>query len=394
MHHSLNRRTSALLLIGLCSAAARAQDTPPLTLTATYSVENDETTYPVGTVTDQIGKAELGLLFHTIQGLQTVDVNASVVNYQYQTDTTQDHTEANYNATWQWAVTPRLRGNLTGTQQEAPRADAISAAGNGPNRQTQVHYRADAEYEVDGPWHVVAGVTQDKHTSQYTDPSNPDSLSDARDLGLRYDFSSGSWMKLSVRALNGSYLNGSYVDSNTLAVISTDDSYQQQEQELRMHWSVRSATNADVYLTQVSRTHQINTQVDFSGLNYGGSFGWELTSRSGLTVDYVHELSVALMPVAMFTQRNALSWGANWQISSRTALHFRQALEQLDYRLQPGDSASVRQDSSHDSSLTLVWTPSKPWQLSAALQQQEHSSDMAGQGYTAQQISVSAQYSY
>ena len=389
MYSSTHRRLCAFMFCGLCGTSVWAEDAVPLTVSAAYTVENDETSYPAGTITDQVGKAELGLLFHTIQGLQTFDANVRLVNYQYQTDSTQNHTEANYTATGQWAITPRLHGNLNASQQEAPRADAIGAAGNGPNRQTQTHYSADAEYEVDGPWHVVAGVSQDQHTSQYTDLSNPDTRSNARDLGLRYDFSSGSWLKLLARSLDGSYLSG-----DTLLAAGTDDKYQQMEQELHLHWSVRSATNADVYVTRVTRTHQRNTALDFSGMNYGGTVGWELTARSGVVFEYVHALSVALVPDALFTSRDGLSWGLNWQISNRTQLHFRQALEQLDYRLQSDASASVRQDSSHDTSLTLVWLPGKQWQLSTALQQQEHSSNAAGQGYTGQQISVSAQFSY
>ena len=382
-------RISVFLLAFFGGMGVWAQDATPLTVTAAYTVESDETRYPQGDITDRVGKAELGLLFHTKQGLQTIDINARLVNYQYQTDTTQNHTEANYAATGQWAITPRLRGNLNASQQEAPRADAINAAGNGPNRQTQVHYRADGEYEVDGPWHVVAGVSQDKHTSQYTDPSNPDSRSNSGDVGLRYDFSSGSWLKLGWKSLDGSYLSG-----DTVTALGTDDSYRQIEHELHMHWLVRAATQVDAYVTQVSRTHQRNTPLDFNGLNYGATMAWEPTSRSGLVLEYVHELSIALVPAALFTRRDELSWGLNWKISQRTELHFRQALELLDYRLQPDVSSNVRQDSSHDSSLTLVWMPGKQWQLSAALQQQEHSSDLAGQGYAGQQFSLSAQFSY
>ena len=387
MSVSMGRRLGMILFTCLFHAGVSAQDASPLTVTAAYTVESDQTGYPAGTVTDQVGKAELGLLFHTLQGLQSFDVDAHFDNYQYQTETDQDHTEANYTAAWKWAVTPRLTGNVDAMQAETPRASAIY--GPGPNRQTQTHYSADAQYEVDGPWHVIAGVSQDKHSSQYTDPSNPDTQSNSEDLGLRYDFSSGSWIRLSVISVNGNYLS-----DGTAAFAATGDSYRQLEEDLRLHWLLRADTSADAYITQINRTDQYNTQLNFSGFNYGANGNWAITQRSSLVAGYLHELSIDLEPAALFTTRDALNWGVNWQIGNWVQLQLRQTLEQLGFRVQPGDSTNVRQDSSHDTSLALVWMAGRRWQVSAAVQQQEHSSTLAGQGYTGQQISLSTQLSF
>ncbi len=377
-------RLSVFLLVCLCTSAW-AQDTPPVTVTAAYTMENEEFHDSSGTNTQQIGLTELGLLFHTIQGLQKIELDARLVNYQYLGGTGQNHTEANYTAGWQWAVTPRLRGNLEASQQEAPRADAISGVGNMPNRQTQTHSRADAEYEVDGPWHVVAGVGQDQHSSQYATPNTTDSRSDSRDLGLRYDFATGSWIKFSIRSADGRYLIGANADG---------ESYQQKEQDLRLRWSLSSASSIDLYLTQVERTHQRNTQFDFNGLNYGANASWELSGRSTLVLAYAHDLGILLATPGWFTEQDSLSWGWNWQTSSRTQLRIRQALQRLDYRTPLAASFDSYVDNSHDSSLSLVWTPGAQWQISAALQQQAHGSSLVGQDYRSQQISLTAQFSY
>jgi hypothetical protein len=377
-------RHAALLTLCCAGAGAYAQDTPPITVTAAYSVENDQAQYPTVSTEDQIGKAELGLLFHTIQGLQKIEVDARFVNYQYQKDSAQNHTETNYTAGWQWAVTPRLRGNLDASQLETPTAGPGSS-NNGPNRQTLNHYRADAEYEVDGPWHVVAGVNRDQNTSQYANSSTADSRNDSRDLGLRYDFATGSWIKFSVKAADGSYLNGAN---------ATDGSYQQQEQDVRTHWSVSTASSLDLYLTQIERTHQSTTQLDFNGLNYGASASWELSGRSTLVLGYAHSLAVVLLPFPLLTAQDSLSWGVNWQTSSRTQVHFRQALQKMDFRNPLQAGLGAHQDSSHDNSLTLVWTPGTQWQISAALQQQAHASNLPNQDYTTQQVRLSVQFSY
>jgi hypothetical protein len=310
-------------------------------------------------------------------------LDARLVNYAYLSGTGQNHTEANYTAGWQWAVTPRLRGNLDASQQEAPKADSINGDSNASNRQTQTHYRADAEYAIDGPWHVVAGVSRDQHVSQYVTPGNTDSRSDSRDAGVRYDFATGSWIRFSLRAADGSYQTASS---------ASDDSYQQQEQELRLRWSLSTASSLDLYLTQVERAHQRNTQLDFQGSNYGANASWELSGRSTLVAGYAHALAVVLVPApGWFTAQDSLSWGWNWQTSGRTQLRIRQALQRLDYRSPSPGSPGGYQDNSHDTSLTLVWTPGNQWQISAALQQQAH---QGAQEYGSQQISLTAQFSY
>lgn len=403
MYPLSTRRTSVLLLACTC-ASAWAQDTPPITVTAAYTVERDETRYPAFTTEEQTGKAELGLLFHTIQGLQKFEVDARLVNYQYQNNTAQNHTEANYTAGWQWAVTPRLRGHLDASRQEAPKAEFIEDQGYRPNRQTRTHYRADAEYEVDGPWRVVAGVNRDQNTSQFPTASNPDSRSASRDVGLRYDAATGSWLKFSLKSTDGRYLNlDDPSDAGYASALGPSNAnYRQEEQDLRMHWSLSAASSLDAYLTQVDRKHDGTGQPDFNGRNYGANASWSVTARSTLVLGYAHELSVALVPVPVpelksftyLTEQDSLSLGWNWQTSSRTQVRVRRAWQRLDYRSPPEASYAGYQNSSRDTSLTLVWTPGKQWQISTVLQRQTRGSDLAGQDYSSNQLSLTAQFSY
>jgi hypothetical protein len=282
-------------------------------------------------------------------------------------------------------VTPRLNGNLEAAQQETPRADAITGDGYVPNRQTQTHYRADIEYGLYGPWQVMAGVSRDQNTSQYTLPNTTDTRSVARDLGLRYNFATGSWIKASLRTADGTYLIG----SNAI-----DDSYVQQEQDLRLHWSLNAQSSLDLYLTQTERAHQRSAQLDFNASNFGANMNWALSGRSTLVLGYAHTLGAVLANPGWLTEQDRLSWGWNWQTSSRTQVRIRQALQRIDYRSPVSGGPIGYQDSSHDTSLTLVWTPGTQWQVSAALQQLAHGSSLARQDYTSNQLSFTAQFNF
>lgn len=391
---------SAVLML-CCSGTAFAQDTPPLTWTAAYTVQSNKRTdlNGPGSSNDDYtwGKSELGVQFHTIQSLQQFQLDARVANYQYGANnqpSLQNHNEVNYAAAWQWAITPRLRGNLNATQVETPTVENGPTGAGIPNRQTRNNYRADADYEVLGPWHAVAGISRDQTTSEFV---NSDTRSDTRDLGVRYNLSSGSWLKYSLRTTDGNYLAGNYQSgygSNLAPTPFNEDSYQQREQDLRAHWAVSVASSLDANITQVERRHQRYTGLNFDGRNYGVDASWAVTGRSTVVMGYARTLGVVVVPVPLYTEQDSVSLGWNWVTSSRTQVRVRQALSKIDYRVQPGIDAGLRSDTSHDTSLSLVWSPGNLWQISAALAQQAHSAGLYGQDYTNQQVSLTAQLSY
>jgi hypothetical protein len=402
--------TPRLLLLACVASSAWAQDTPPLTLTAAYTVQADDNLLRLadGVVTpsprdDRIGISTLGVLFHTVQGLQSLEFDASVVDYRHSNYSSLDYTAHNYAGAWHWAVTPRLRGNLTANQHEQPNSSMGNSA---PNQQRQTNYRADADYEVAGPWHVLAGISEDQHVSQYPDSStngtnSTDNRNRARELGLRYNASTGSWLKLAIKAGDGNYLG------------SSNESYQQPEEDLRVHWSISEATSLDAYITQIERRHDTFTLLDFSGHNYGANASWAVTARSTLVLGYAHELAVILIPQSQqvvslpfsnlkaivvtpaggwFTEQDSLSWGWNWETSSRTQVRLRQAMQRVNYR-NARNGPGEHQDSSRDTSLALVWSPGRQWQISTTLQQSSGSTPDQ-QNYTSNQLSLSAQFSY
>jgi hypothetical protein len=67
-------------------------------------------------------------------------------------------------------------------------------------------------------------------------------------------------------------------------------------------------------------------------------------------------------------------------------------MQQLDYRSALGGGGNHR-DISHDTSLALVWTPGKQWQVSTTLQQSSGTSQYQPE-YVSNQLSLSAQFSY
>lgn len=403
MDHSFSL-SRAVLIAACCSAGAvAAQDVSPLSLNASYEVQSDDNLFrrPDGVNataeqrSDRIGVGSLGVMFHTTQGLQKFELDASLVNYHYQNNSSLGFTARNYAGAWRWALTPRLQGNLTANRQERPDGGPDSPA---PNQQIHTNYRADADYELDGPWHVVLGTSQEKAQIQSSSAAGQEFSSNAFDAGIRYDQTSGSFVKVSAKVANGTYLNDFPTAANSL-----DKKFQQIENTVNVHWALSSASAADVNATALARTHPTYALRDFSGLNWGGSLNWSLSAKTALKLAFQHDLAAFATSDINYSASDQRSWSWSWQPSAKTQVVLGQSFIQVGYHGSPfGAAESLRQDNIRNSSLSLVWTPRQQWQVRTTLRQISGNTDMqvpgypalAGANYVSNQISLFAQFTY
>ena len=394
MHPPFLARPAALLLACCTGAGAWAQDTPPVTLTAAYAVQTDDNLFrrpadatDTPTRADRLGISTLGLLFHTVQGLQRIELDASLVNYQYQNNSDLNYTARNYAAAWHWAVTPALRGNFTGNQQQQP---SNGSGDTEPNQLTQTSYRADAEYAVDGVWRVVTGASQDKVSNQNAVTAGQEYSSHALDAGIRYDALSGSFVTLSLKATDGTYLA-----PPSEPVQAIDNKFAQTDDTLLVHWAISSASAVDFNASAFQRTHPTYAQRDFSGVNWGGNLNWSVSARTGLSLGMQHALAAYATQETNYSEADHLSWSWSWQTSNKTQLRLRQDFAHVSYHGSPfGAAESARQDDTRDTSLSWAWQPRSQWQINTALHQIARSTNAPGLDYTSNQISLSAQFSY
>jgi exopolysaccharide biosynthesis operon protein EpsL len=394
MYNSHLVRQTAILISGLGCGAVWAQDSLPLTLSASYALQTDDNLFRLPEAVnaqldrvETIGLSTLGLLFHTTQGLQEIDVDASLVNYQYKNNSGLGYTASNYAAAWNWAVTPRLRGRLSGNQQERPDG---GTANPGPNQQSQVSYRVEAEYEIDGPWHVLAGSSKDKVTTKNAVTIGQEFSSSAVDAGIRYDFSSGSFVKVSAKVAEGTYLNDTFPPSSAI-----DTKFQQSESALNLHWAVSSASTADFNAAAFQRSHPLYVQRDFSGLNWRGSFNWSITAKTALNLAYKYDRAAYATDISNYSDTETLSLGWSWQTSAKTQLGIRQDIAQLGYHGTPLDlPESIRKDTTRDTNLTLDWHVRPKILISTTVRQISLTTNVPGVDYTSNQLSLAGRFNF
>jgi exopolysaccharide biosynthesis operon protein EpsL len=322
-----------------------------------------------------------------VQGLQRFALQASLVNYQYQSHPELDYTARNYAGAWYWAITPGLRGTLTGSQSEMPGA---TTGNTEPNQQQRNSVRAEAEYGVDGPWRVLAGVSQDRAESQNAEATGTQFSAQAVDVGVRYEADSGSSAKYSAKVADGSYLHASATPGSLV-----DDQYRQTDNDASVHWAMTAHSSLDLHATFVDRRHPTFAVRDFSGLNYGGRLQWGVTANTSLMLSLARLLAAYATADSNYSETDQLAWAWSWQTSAHTRLKLQQQYQQIAYRGSPtAGVASSRTDDNRDTSLAWIWQPRTQWQISAELHQVTRDSSLPWLSYTSNQARLSGQFSY
>jgi exopolysaccharide biosynthesis operon protein EpsL len=404
----LTRIVPALLLLcGLATAWAQQLKEDGLQLKASETLLTDSNIYrlPPNTnfdaligrpnAAERIGVTSVDLSYNKSYSLQRVELDLSLVDYKYQNFNKLNFTARNYDAAWRWALTPRLRGDLTSDRKETLNSFTDFLGANFANRSTQ---RTDkntgfnTDYELSSAWHLLAGVAQRKYLTRSTLTAvdtlyvGDDYTSTSSRAGLRYDFSSGSALTYRLQNTQGQNLNTNGLISNQ---------FTQTDNELRLSWVLSGKSTVDLSSAFINRHHDQFAQRDYSGVNAGVNLKWNMTGKSALTAGWTRNLTSAQSVNSNYVQSDRLSIGPVWQLSPKTMVRLSYAQTRDNYLDAPG-LVQLPQRSDHTTSTTLAldWQPNRGLTLSTSLQSARRNSNLALYDFASNTATISAQLSF
>ena len=393
---------SSLALWLLCCGPSLAQNDDTLKLTIASSLRFDNNLFRLpadanldallgtSSAAERIDINTLSLNFSTTLSLQKFELSASLTNYRYQNFSYLSYLAHNYNAAWRWALTPSLRGNLGSQRQETINNFADYQGFGLQNLRTNNSSRLDAAYDVDGSWSVAAGVARASQINQQALTAEANYQEQSADLSLRYNAGSGSTVSYMLRSANGSYIDRVVSPAGLF-----DDGFQQIDTELRLHWALSGKSTADLYTSQISRTHPHYAQRDYSGRNAGVNFNWSLSGKTALVASWARELASYQTSTSNYSQTGRLSLGPVWQLSPKAVVRARYEVAQSDYLGSPfGAVVTPRSDTTSAASLSFDWQPYQHLTISTSLENATRRSNLAGLDYEGKMATVSAQFSY
>lgn len=371
-------------------------DIAPFSVNAGYTLQTDSnlfrqsSTSVVGARSERVGISTLGLGFNTTQSLQKFEVNLNLVDYSYKDFDYLSFTARNYDAAWRWSITPRWTGSLTSDRKET--LNSFTDYGNitQRNQRLDTNLRLDTSLELSGPWRLVGGAARTKQENQQVVLGDGDYRLTSGNAGVRYVHGSGSTMTYLARATNGNYFNR--VIPNTGAF---DESFHQLDHDLRLRWMLSGNSSVDANLGYLSRSHNTYAQRDYSGFVTGAGVNWALSGKTSISATYAHELGAYATTYSNYAVTDRIALGTQWQMSPKAALRLNHAWSRVEYLGAPTPAPTAqRSDTTRDTSLSVVWSPTQQIMLNAGLQSLGRGSNQANLDYDARLATLTAQFTY
>lgn len=393
------------VLLGVASAV-QAQPAPEpdlLTLRAGYEQQYDSNLFrlPEGanlqarlgrdSADEQIGITTVGATLDKRYSLQRVQLDVSLVDYRYRHFSQLDFVARNYNAAWRWALTPRLRGNLTTQRQQSLSSFADVQGFNRQNQSTRSQQRFDAQYELDGAWRLLAGLSRTSQTNLAQLEEEDNTRTRSGDVGLRYDYASGSTMGYRIRSAHGEYLRRD-VFSALDPQPGVGSSFEQLSHEFQLRWVWSPKTTADFSATYLRREHLTQPGRDFSGINAMASVAWKATGKTTLVASWHRDLASYQTASTNYVQTDRISLAPVWQATAKTAVRLRHTVSQRRFLGHPeGLPGSTRRNLTHETALAVTWAAHRNATLSASLARSTRSSTTPGLDFSSNRALISAQ---
>lgn len=389
------RRVLAALVI-CTSPVALAQTADGLTLTAAYSLRHDDNLFrlPDGvnaqaalgrpSAAETIDISSVGLRYGKSYSLQRIELGVSLVDYRYRTYSRLDLLATNYDVTWRWALTPRLRGTVVAERDESVNSFNDTSVLTRGNQRVRRYQGFDAQYELDGLWRLVGGVQSTRNQNEQPLVGEDSYTLRSVDMGLRYEARSGSSVTARLRSGSGNTFNGAALPSTL-----RDEDFNQREQVLDVRWLLSEKTTAELNLVHFDRTHARLALRDYSGTNTALSLRWAATAKTLWTLQWASDLSSYQTTNASYAHTERLTATGLWQVAARTSLQASVSESRRRYLgAPPGQQPDTQRDATRDASLGLRWNATRNLSLNASLQRTQRSGNRPGIAFSSTQAVV------
>ncbi len=342
----------------------------------------------IGTPTrsDDITNASVGLRFNKSYGLQRFEAQGSVENSTYSRFSNLDFTAVNYAAAWRWSLTPAFRGNLTTDRREYVDTTADVQNQGQINRRTTRTNRLDGEYDVDGVWRLLGGVS--KVVNSNSQPATFEGESDvlAGEVGVRYALPFGTSVAYRYRNGEGKYTNQSF------GAVSSD--FKDRQHEVEGRWEGGRATVVG-RVSHLERKYDSIPARDYSGVIGQADITYALTGKTSLTGGLGRELGSYQTNTSSYYEGTRIFGGPTWRATDNITVRAR-----VDYGVRnfkgalPGFANANREDKISLASASIEWQPIRLLSLMLWAQRDQRKSNELGADYKANAVGVSAKATF
>jgi len=353
---------------------------PPLQFRALAGLDHDSNVFRTPDQrSDEVGMVGLGVKLDKRYGLQRFIFDAEIDRYKYRELSGLDYTTFNYSGAWNWSFTPRIRGVARADRRqyrELP--DTFEGFGQAGVRTDRTDL-VEGLYELGGGWRALAGVTRSSSTSTNVLSYDASPKVVSANVGLGYEFLTGSSITGRLYRGEGEYKSFSDSDfDDTLA-------------DLAVKWQFTQRTSLDGRVGYLRRTHDRSPIRDFSGAVGDATFAWEITGKTRLLAGASRDLGSYYQTTGGYVETNRVYVAPVWKPTAQTALSWRVQHERRNFKdIALGSMDQGRRDVLNWAQVGFEWEPLRPVTLSTTLRNERRKSNVALFNYRATVVGIAA----
>lgn len=352
---------------------------------------DDGTEPPGGARDDTVSVTRLSGMFERTYGRQGLRAGLDLTHTRFAVHDELDHTGPRLRLGWDWGLGKRWSGVLA-YEYDEKMADFEGGVGVTRNINRFRRSAASADYWWHPDWATGVGVASIE--SRFKDQAVPESEYDSRatDLNLTFRPASGNRVVLTLRNMDGRYINRPDEAGSIRE-------YRQQDLLLSGHWLASGAVSVSGYLGQTRRSYQLAPARDFSGTTGRLTINWVPTGKSSVRISLRREVGAETDVVANYAVTKAFSVAPAWAVTDKIRLGADYEYRQRDFggNPVPGSTAAgadEREDQTRVLGLSVSYRPMRALTLGLRLQRQQRDSRIESRQYEADSALLSGEFSF
>jgi exopolysaccharide biosynthesis operon protein EpsL len=335
-------------------------------------------------VSDEIGTLGVGARYDKQISLQRIIIDAEARTHKHRDRSELDFSTLNYNAAWNFAITPRFRGIASATREQyRDITNATTGVNDSAVRSERVE-RLEGTYTTGEGWLGQAGLSnrQSRSDSDRALEASPSVLSTY--VGVGREFRAGTQLIGRYRQGKGEYDRvsgaGRDFDENELSLIG------------RYPLSTRTAVEGRI--GRLKREHDGAPQRDFSGSIASITADWGITFKTSLQAGLARDIGSYESGAGGAITGNRFFIQPVWRATEKIAVRLRYQRDQREWDVAAGSPDVGRQDTLHFSSVSVDWEPRRNLVVTSGLRGERRNSNVDLYDFSATIFQVGARFTF
>jgi exopolysaccharide biosynthesis operon protein EpsL len=301
-------------------------------------------------ISDQITTYTAGVRFDKKYSQQRFLANINYIDYKYQKSDFLDFDTVNYDAAWQWTLTPALTGTLSSARTKTLNGFADFRALI-QNIRTEEKNQFRAEYSPHKVWSLIAGFTDTNVENSQTFNAVAGYDATAFDYGARYTFASGTNMTLLGHKRNGNF------QRDLIPGALLDNGFSEDEFEFDVVFKATGKSNLTTKLAYLSREYD-----NFSARDYDAWLGYIrydilLTGKLKATADLSRTVGAFETGYSTYSEADAFAGSLNYYYSEKLIFAINGRVAQRDFKQPVFANQPGRVDDERNVGGSITWQP-------------------------------------